>query len=99
KSRGCESTFSAPQPVCSSSQWAACRERAGVSLRWSSTHFRLSKYSTRENVERENRQRDQERSRPRERLPIVERTHRELEDDDGQVRHRRVHIGAPELIV
>ena len=47
----------------------------------------------------EHRQRDQQRAAPRERLPVVERAHRELEDHDRQVGHRRVHVAAAELVV
>ena len=42
---------------------------------------------------------DQQRAAPGERLPVGVGAHRELEDDDRQIRHRRVEVGAPELVV
>ena len=32
-------------------------------------------------------------------LPVLVGAERELEDDDRQARHRRVEVGAPELVV
>ena len=50
-------------------------------------------------VEKQDRDRDQQRAAPGEHLPIGVGAHRELEDHDRQIGHRRVEVGAPELVV
>ena len=42
---------------------------------------------------------DQQRAGPGELLPVLVGAQRELEDHDRQARHRRVEVGAPELVV
>ena len=42
---------------------------------------------------------DEQRAGPGEPLPVVVGAQRELEDDDRQARHRRVQVGAEELVV
>src|SRR4051812_42289367 len=58
----------------------------------------LAEDSPRQDVDDEHGQRNQQRSGPREIFPVFERTHCKLQDDDRQVRHRPVHVRAPELI-
>ena len=53
----------------------------------------------RDDAEREHGEGDDQRAGPGQLLPILVGRERELEDDDRQARHRRVEVGAPELVV
>ena len=59
----------------------------------------LREQRAREDVEHQHGERDQQRAGPGELLPVLVGAQRELEDHHRQVRHRRVHVGAPELVV
>jgi hypothetical protein len=58
-----------------------------------------SNQATRGDAQRQHGQGDDQRAGPGQRLPILVRTERELENDHRQARHRRVEVRAPELIV
>ena len=55
--------------------------------------------SARADVEAQDRDRDQQRAAPGKHLPVGIGAHCELEDDDRQIGHRGIQIGAPELVV
>src|SRR4051794_38573981 len=59
----------------------------------------LAKHDPREDVDREDRERDEECAAPREVLPVVVGRQCELEDDDRQIRQWRIHVRARELVV
>ena len=63
------------------------------------TAFLVRCKSAGDDAERQHGEGDDQRAGPGQLLPVLVGAERELEDHDRQARHRRVEIGAPELVV